>query len=115
MFTQIFRPSVLKFQNQATITAGRVHWLASWIKDDSCFVVNYYYHDIVSEYPNSVSFYEVEELSLPYECANIYSTEEIYSPSEKEEKAERKDNNDPLGQIHSVASSEQCFHFVLFC
>ena len=23
--------------------------------------------------------------------------------------------NDPLGQTHSLASSEHCFHFVLFC
>ena len=23
--------------------------------------------------------------------------------------------NDPLGQTHSLASNEHCFHFVLFC
>ena len=23
--------------------------------------------------------------------------------------------NDPLGQIHSLASSEHCFRFILFC
>ena len=38
IFTQSVRPSVLKLQNQATITAGRDCGLTEWIIDDSCLI-----------------------------------------------------------------------------
>ena len=38
----------------------------------------------------------------------------LWQQQQKQTKQDMGVTNDPVGQTHSVASSEQCFHFVLF-